>query len=210
MSSRLVVKFGSAAFACAAVAALAATAPAQAAPITFEFNDTIKAAPYAELSAGDSARVTITFDNGIAGNQSQTWTPDDVVSITFDFNDGALVTSFFPPGNGFWFFAYNNFRTDAAGNLIEVVDEWNGWGVDNPADYETNGPSDYFSWILTGSSAIYFESGRGTVEIENGPNLNNPAYWSEVKADVVPAPGALALLGLGLAGLGIMRRVRTA
>lgn len=109
-----------------AAAVLAASAStAHAIPFSFEYNDTISDSSIAGVNVGDSAKITVTLDNGGSSLMSQTWVPaTDLDSVTFYFGNGALPTTFFSPFGGGLGSSVGNFATDTAGVLTSVMSSW--------------------------------------------------------------------------------------
>lgn len=184
-----------------------AAAPAQAVPFSFEYNSTISGTDIPGLIVTDAVKITVTLDNGNATALSQTWTGSDAVSVTFDFANGLHVTTFSAPFDGGMAYTGGNFVTNAAGTLTDVMDSW--FDFNAVADFTTTGAATDFGWYLNGFNGVYFENTFGTsVDLTNVSDMWEAANWSLVGATTtaVPAPGALALFGIGLVGLGALRR----
>ena len=108
----------------AALAWGASATPALASPFSYQFASTIAASASilpAGLSVGDSAVITVVLDNGGTSTISQTWTAANLQSVTFNFNNGGLLTTFFSPFGGGLSSDIGDFVTDATGTLLSVM-----------------------------------------------------------------------------------------
>jgi hypothetical protein len=184
---------------------------ANAALFQFQFEDTISSTTISGLSGGQSALVTVALDNGGTSLISQTWTAFDLQSLTFDFNDGGVVSTFSAPFDGGIDYVGGDFETDAAGTLTSVMSDWSDYGI--TSDFVNSGSAAVsFQYELYGGSSTVYWSDVGYVELDNGSHgpesFLQPDQWSQVS--VVPEPSIIALFGLGLAGLGFARRRRQA
>lgn len=188
--------------------AIVGSGSAQAVPFEFEFNDTIVLSFFPGLSVGDAAKITVTLDNGNATNISQTWTASDAVSVEFDFNNGGLVTTFSAPFDGGLAIDSGDFVTDGSGTLTSVMNGWSDLSVD--ADFTTNGSGTDFIWFFDGANYSYGEGTSESVIFGDVSEIRNPGAWTQVSTNQpstsVSEPGTLALFGLSLVGLVVMRR----
>ncbi len=71
--------------------------PAHAAIFTATYTDTVASPGFLPLvdnvNVGDTAVITYQLDNGGTSLLSQTWNATDIVTVTFNFGNGAHVTS---------------------------------------------------------------------------------------------------------------------
>jgi len=178
---------------------------ANAALIQFQYNDTISYSFITGLVAGQSATITVGLDNGVAGDVSQIWTAGDLTSVTFDFNNGGLVTTFNSPWGGSLSSSVGNFTTNGSGVLTGVMSSW--YDVSLGTDWSSSGVVlTPLGWVLNGKSVFVFGSNVGQVGITSVSAITSAANWSKVAA--VPEPSIIALFGLGLVGIGFARRKR--
>ena len=130
-----------------------------------------------------------------------------VTPAAFSFTDGrstytstdSVLTTFFPD------IAFA-FSTDADGNIVNWTIGVQRFGTG--ALWSVNDPSNPdYSGLLYDYGAVEPNWYSGTTQRDNAIVRNNPGTWTMTRS--VPEPGTLALLGLGLAGLGITRRRKT-
>ena len=198
-----------------AIIALSMAFSANAALFHFEFNGTVRnsTSTLSGVSVGDSAVITVGLDNGNSSNVSQVWTANDLQSITFDFNNGAILTTFLSPFGGALSASAGSFQTDALGTLTSVMSNW-GDGIvgSNWVSNDSFAPS---LWWLDGNNPVY-QNVAGQLasivlplNVPGTPGLLDPSSWSQVNA--VPVPAAVWLFGTALIGLvGFSRRKKAA
>jgi len=187
--------------------------PAHANLFKFEFNSTLISNPAnplpTGLAVGQSAKITVALDNGGASNISQTWSAANLQSVTFDFNNGAVLTTFTYP---FWLGVQtaaqvpNSFITNALGNLTSVLTYWGSNGSVG-VDFTTNDATAPFAWILNGGNGVYYTGVNQVASIANVGLLLSPAAWTPVVTPV-PEPAAIWLILIGLAVLSFSRTWR--
>ena len=171
-----------------------------AAPFSFEYNDTISATDIPGLAVGQDAKITVTLDNGGATILSQTWTAAHLQSVTWNFNNGGLVTTFASPFDGGLGTGAGDFMTDAAGTLTTVMTNWSDVAV--MADFTTTGSGTDLEWYFDGFNNVYSEvAGRRLVDLTNVGDMLIAANWSQSSPTPTPEPSTMLLLGSGLVGL---------
>ena len=74
--------------------------PAHAAIFTATYTGTVSSATVDNVTAGNTAVITFQLDNGGTSLLNQTWTASNIVTVTFNFGNGAHVTTFNPNGVG--------------------------------------------------------------------------------------------------------------
>jgi hypothetical protein len=185
--------------------------PAHAAIFTATYTDTVLFAGGADnVAAGDTAVITFQLDNGGTSLLSQTWNATDIVSVTFNFGNGAHVTTFNPNGvggNGLSA-TIGSFVTNASGQLTAVPFIWaDDSDVNVVSTNSTQTPS---SWSLDGSNAVYTTDNFGNlVSLTNVAGNIDPANWTIQPAQIQTTPEPGTVLGLLAVGsLGLLARKR--
>ena len=181
------------------LAVFAFVGTASAAPVLFTYTgeivDVTGGALSGIMSVGDTVTIEVVSDNGSASLISQTWDPLDTITATISaggytatFSDGFFTS---PIATGF--------TTDGAGNLIDAA--WLGIEVD-PTAFDTfgaGGDLDNGSGFASNGDSYKYLPYMATLTAWAGP-----VFVSDTND--VPAPSAIALIGLGLAGLSLVRR----
>ncbi|MCZ8250532.1 PEP-CTERM sorting domain-containing protein [Microcystis sp. LE19-195.1E] len=187
--------------------------PAHAAIFTATYTGTV-AAPTSSLlvdnvTAGDTAVITYQLDNGGTSLLSQTWNATDIVTVTFNFGNGAHVTTFNPNGGDGLSVSTGSFVTNASGQLTAVPSEW--YDDTNVNVVSTNSTQTPIEWYVNGFNGVYYTDPNYYYEV----NLTNvegnidPANWTIQPAQIQTTPEPGTLLGLLAVGsLGLLARKR--
>ncbi|SFN51212.1 PEP-CTERM sorting domain-containing protein [Marinobacter pelagius] len=173
-----------------------------AAPITIDFNDGTAGSSVGEFYAGlgvtfSNATWTSTLGDPLAiYSSSDTFRPKADNPIIATFSSAVSFVSIFGRdvgGNGIRIDAYDS---PVAGNLVDF-DEFFGTGIGVGTE-ATIAASDPSIWRVEFYQPDSIVAGEGMV-------WDNFTFDSDAVASV-PEPGTLALLGIGLAGMGVARR----
>jgi hypothetical protein len=188
--------------------ALFATSSAQAATFNATFNSTVSSVngSVSNVSAGNPFQLTIALDNGADSLLSQTWSAANIVSVTYDFNNGAHKTVFNPNGTNGLTTSNGSFVTNALGQLTAVPTNWVDTSSVNVVS--TNSSATPNAWSVDGTNPLYFISG-GSVGINNVSGLRVASNWT-ISAQSAAVPEPLTILGAMTAagfGAGFKRRL---
>ncbi|GCA71787.1 hypothetical protein MiYa_03329 [Microcystis aeruginosa NIES-2519] len=183
--------------------------PAHAAIFTATYTDTVLFAGGADnVAAGDTAVITFQLDNGGSSLFNQTWNATDIVSVTFNFGNGAHVTTFNPNGGDGLTGDIGSFVTNALGQLTAVPFVWSDDSDVNVVS--TNSTQTPSSWSLDGSNAVYTTDNLGNlVSLTNVAGNIVAANWTiqGTQTQTTPEPGTLLGL-LAVGSLGVLARKR--
>ena len=154
---------------------------AHAAPFSYQYTDTVASSEIFGVGMGDSAVITVTLDNGSMTNQNQVWTSAHLVSVQFNFDFGAFITTFKSPFDGGIEFTTGSYVSDNTGALTEVS-QWRDSTINN--DFMTNStPLTNYYWQLAFSSVFGFEDFDINLASER---ITDPTAWTEVQPVPVP------------------------
>ncbi len=138
--------------------------------------------------------IEIVLDNGNDNMISQTWTADDVVSVTFKFNsEPNTITSVFSSVEDY---TAGDFATDGDGDLIEVPSEWVSSGdvsdtlvISTNDEYLTESYGD-FDWYINGFNGVYHTDDQSNKVYDLDVDHNgDPAYWTLSKTKTSSSSG---------------------
>ncbi len=174
--------------------AILGTVPAQAAVFNFTYTDTVSGNSGVDnVSIGDTAVITYQLDNGGTSLLNQTWTDSDIVSVTFDFGNGAHTTTFDPNAGDGLDFSTGSFTTDGAGQLTDVPSFWADLASVNVIS--TNSSQTPTGWIVNGVNGVY-ATNVGVVDLANVSGNIVASNWTVEAAEVPSTPEPGTILGL--------------
>ncbi|CCI19991.1 conserved exported hypothetical protein [Microcystis aeruginosa PCC 9807] len=182
--------------------------PAHAAIFTATYTDTVSSASVDNVTSGNTAVITYQLDNGGSSLLSQTWNATDIVSVTFNFGNGAHVTTFDPNGVGGDGLSTTtgSFVTNASGQLTAVPSNWS--DDSNLNVVSTNSTQTPFSWFVNGGNGVYYTD-NGDVSLTNVGGNIVAANWTIQGTQTQTTPEPSTLLGLLAVGsLGLLARKR--
>jgi hypothetical protein len=177
--------------------------PAHAAIFTATYTDTVFSADVDNVIVGDTAVITYQLDNGGTSLFNQTWNASDIVTVTFNFGNGAHVTTFNPNGGDGLSVSTGSFVTNASGQLTAVPSEW--YDLNNVNVVSTNSTQTPNAWFVNGLNSVY-----STNNFSNNVSLTNvagnivAANWTiqGTQTQTTPEPGTLlGLLAVGSLGV---------
>jgi hypothetical protein len=132
-----------------------------------------------------------------------TWTASNIVSVTFNFGNGAHVTTFNPNGGDGLSSSIGSFVTNALGQLTSVPSDWIDYSNVNVVS--TNSTQTPNAWFVNGFNSVY-----STNNFSNDVSLTNvagnivAANWTiqGTQTQTTPEPGTLlGLLAVGSLGV---------
>ena len=182
--------------------------PAHAAIFTATYTGTVSIATVDNVTAGNTALITYQLDNGGTSLLNQTWTASNIVSVTFNFGNGAHVTTFNPNGGDGLDGTTGSFVTNASGQLTAVPFVWS--DLSNVNVVSTNSTQTPNAWYLDGGNSVYYtNSFSKLVSLTNVSGNIVAANWTiqGTQTQTTPEPGTLLGL-LAVGSLGVLARKR--
>ena len=182
--------------------------PAHAAVFTATYTGTVSSATVDNVTAGDTAVITFQLDNGGTSLFNQTWNDSNIVSVTFNFGNGAHVTTFNPNGGDGLSTSTGSFVTNALGTLTAVPTSWSDLNDVNVVS--TNSTQTPTNWFVNGFNGVYYTNGfSNEVQLTNVEGNIVAANWTIQPAQTQTTPEPGTLLGLLAVGsLGVLARKR--
>jgi len=182
--------------------------PAHAAIFTATYTGTVSYADVDNVIVGDTAVITYQLDNGGTSLFNQTWNDSNIVSVTFNFGNGAHVTTFNPNGGDGLSTSTGSFVTNALGTLTAVPTSWSDLNDVNVVS--TNSTQTPTNWFVNGFNGVYYTNGfSNEVQLTNVSGNIVAANWTIQPAQTQTTPEPGTLLGLLAVGsLGVLARKR--
>ena len=181
--------------------------PAHAAIFTATYTGTVSSATVDNVTAGNTAVITYQLDNGGSSLLSQTWNASNIVTVTFNFGNGAHVTTVNPNGGNGLSYSTGSFVTNASGQLTAVPSAWSDFSNVNVVS--TNSTQTPALWFVNGSNSVYITGSSQLVRLTNVEGNIDPANWTIQPAQIQTTPEPGTLLGLLAVGsLGVLARKR--
>ena len=174
-------------------------------------NNSEEEEPYVDnVSLGDQFKVVIAMDNGGSTLFNQTWNASDVLSVTFEFNNGAHKTVFDPNGGDGFSTNVGSFVTNGSGQLTSVPSSWT--DEDNVNIVSTNSTQAPNAWYLNSENDKYYTNDFDfSVGLLNANENTIASNWTiSSSPTAIPEPSSLAVFGIGMcvAGVRAARRRR--
>ncbi len=164
--------------------------PAHAAIFTATYTGTVSFATVDNVTAGNTALITYQLDNGGTSLLNQTWTASNIVSVTFNFGNGAHVTTFNPNGGNGLTNSIGSFVTNALGQLTAVPSAWT--DNSNVNVVSTNSTQTPTQWFVNGFNSVYITGSainRKSVRLTNVSGNIVAANWT-IQPAVTPSSQA--------------------
>lgn len=158
------------------------------------------------VSYDDQVKIVITMDNGGSTLVNQTWDASHVLSVTFEFNNGAHKTVFDPNGGDGFSTDVGSFVTDGSGQLTAVPSDWSANSGVNVIS--TNSTQTPFEWHLNGFNDIYYTNIPFYIFSVGIPDAGSNVIASNWTISIdssgaVPEPSSLAVFGIGMCVAGV-------
>ncbi|MFA5257583.1 MAG: PEP-CTERM sorting domain-containing protein [Opitutales bacterium] len=174
-----------------------------AAVFSFSYTSTIEDTTIAGLNTGDAINITLLLDNGNSSLINQTWTSADLSSVTFNFGNGTLVTTFNSPFAIGLDYGTGDITTDGTGAISGFFSDWEDTNV--TVNFVTSDSSTSFAWFINGWNGIYYST-LGEINMSDVAGDIDAANWT---VTAVPEPATYAgLAGLGALALAFARKRR--